>query len=116
MTQYLLEIKGKCDVIVVFGSLFTPKNIIIYTLNRLPPTYQAFKTSIHINLQSITLDNFYVLLESEEVNIANDVTKEAPTNVSINQQFALMSRRKGRNRSNVTEGPLDLRLQLLNLI
>lgn len=50
MTQYLSEIKSKCDAIFVYGSTLSLKDIIHYTLNGLPSSYQAFKNSIHTNL------------------------------------------------------------------
>lgn len=81
MTQYLSKIKRKCDAIDFFGSPLTPEDIILFTSIRLPTYYQAFKTPIGSNLQPISFDDFYALLCCEEVNIANDTTQEAHSNI-----------------------------------
>lgn len=72
MMQYLFEIKSKCDAIAISGSPLSAEDIILYTLNGLSSTYQAFKTTIRTNLQPIDLDDFYALLCSEEINLAAD--------------------------------------------
>lgn len=46
MTQYLLELKTPVDNINAAGSYVDTKDIILYILNGLPPTYQTFKTAI----------------------------------------------------------------------
>lgn len=70
MMQYLSEIKSKVDAIGFSGSPLPTEDIILYTLNGLPTSYQAFKTAIRTNLNPISLDDFYSLLSSEEVNLA----------------------------------------------
>lgn len=84
MTQYLSEIKGKCDDVVIIGSPLRPNDTIFYTLNGLLTTFQAFKSSICTNLQPISFSDFYALLCSEEINITNDVANEAHTNIFNN--------------------------------
>lgn len=53
--------------------------MIIYILNGLPPSYQAFKTAIKTNLQLLSLDDFYLLLCSEEIIQASDASKQECT-------------------------------------
>lgn len=55
MMQYQSEIKMKCDANAISGSLLSVEDVILYTLNRLSSTYQAFKMSIRTNLQLISL-------------------------------------------------------------
>lgn len=66
MPQYLSEIKSRVDLLVTAGCPTEIEDIIYYTLNDLPPSYQAFKVAIHTNLQPVSLDDFYSLLCSEE--------------------------------------------------
>lgn len=66
MSQYLSKIKTKVDLIVASGSPISSKNVIYYTLQGLPPTYQGFKAAIRTNLQLLHQDDFYSLLYSEE--------------------------------------------------
>lgn len=62
MTEYLSEIKGKVDLIAASGSSIPIKDVIYYTLNGLPASYNAFKTLIRTNLHPISLDDLYSLL------------------------------------------------------
>ncbi|KAL0904158.1 hypothetical protein M5K25_026232 [Dendrobium thyrsiflorum] len=71
MTQYLSEIKTFVDNIAAASSTVDTQDI-IYSL---PTSYQAFKTSICTMLHSISLDNLYSLLLSEEVNLAMDTSR-----------------------------------------
>ncbi|PKU84201.1 Retrovirus-related Pol polyprotein from transposon TNT 1-94 [Dendrobium catenatum] len=70
MVQYLSEIKQRVDAISAAGSTIEPEDIILYTLNGLPYSYNAFKTSIRTKLHPISLDDLYALLCSEETNLA----------------------------------------------
>ncbi|KAL0917938.1 hypothetical protein M5K25_013047 [Dendrobium thyrsiflorum] len=49
-------------------------DIILYTL--IPSSYQAFKIAIRTKLQPLHLDDFYSLLSSEEMNLANEASRE----------------------------------------
>lgn len=93
-----LKSNKKCDAIAMSSSPLSPEDNTLYNLNGLSPSYQAFKTSIWTNLQPISLDGFYALLCSKEINIANDASKEL--SISNEQQLALISRGRGRNRFN----------------
>lgn len=68
------------------------EDIILYTLNGLPPIYQAFKTAIRTNLQPLSLDDFYALLCSEELNLQQDFVQAVAIPIQSNQQFALYTR------------------------
>lgn len=50
MQQYLSKIKAKVDSIAASGSPINSEAMIIYILNGLPPSYQAFKVAIIPNL------------------------------------------------------------------
>lgn len=76
MSQYLTSIKSHVDNISVAGSQIDHEDIILYILNGLPSSYQAFKTSIRTKLTPIGLDDLYPLLCSEKININNEHSKE----------------------------------------
>ncbi|KAI0507949.1 hypothetical protein KFK09_014077 [Dendrobium nobile] len=93
MFQYLSDIKDKVDAIAGAGAHIDSENIIHYTLNGLPNTYQSFKTSIQNQLLPITLDDFYVLLCSEELHITVDSSLESVTISTEDSNFALSATR-----------------------
>lgn len=62
MMQYLSDIKSKVDLIATSSSPLNNEDIIYCTLNGLPSSYKAFKTSIRTNLQPLHLEDFYSLL------------------------------------------------------
>lgn len=67
------------DLIVALGSPINIKDIIFYTLNGLPPSYQGFKIAIHRNLHLLSLNDLYFLLCSEEIIQASEVASQDPT-------------------------------------
>ncbi|PKU70861.1 Retrovirus-related Pol polyprotein from transposon TNT 1-94 [Dendrobium catenatum] len=90
MIQYLTAIKILVDQIAAAGSTIESEDIIMYILNGLPPQYQAFKTIIRTMQSSLSLDNFYSILISEEIHVHNDATRfSLPTD----QQSALYAGR-----------------------
>ncbi|XP_020677738.1 uncharacterized protein LOC110096231 [Dendrobium catenatum] len=94
MVQYLSVIKQKIDAITAAGSSVPTEDIILYTLNGLPPTYQGFKTALRTQLQPINLDDFYSLLCSEELNIAAETARATVyTSSSTDQAFSLATTR-----------------------
>ncbi|PKU86353.1 hypothetical protein MA16_Dca002184 [Dendrobium catenatum] len=76
MTQYISLVKSKVDAINAVGSSIDTEDIILYTLNGLPTTYNAFKTSIRTNLQPLSLDDLYSLLCNVEINLTANALKE----------------------------------------
>lgn len=62
MTQYLVDIKAKSDLIASLGSLIRNEDVIYYILYGLSSSYQAFKIMIYTNLQPLNLHDFYSLL------------------------------------------------------
>ncbi|KAL0903685.1 hypothetical protein M5K25_028083 [Dendrobium thyrsiflorum] len=76
MSQYLLTVKSKVDALSAAGSSLDPEDVILYILNGLPATYQAFKTAIRTNLQPLSLDDLYTLLYSKEMNLAQELAKD----------------------------------------
>ncbi|PKU76601.1 Retrovirus-related Pol polyprotein from transposon TNT 1-94 [Dendrobium catenatum] len=105
MAQYLLEIKTKVDSLAAAGAPIATEEIIHYTLDGLPSTYQSFKTSIRTNLQPISLDDLYTLLCSEELNLAHETTRELHSlQISGNSTALAATRGRGRGRSNISRG------------
>ncbi|PKU65807.1 Retrovirus-related Pol polyprotein from transposon TNT 1-94 [Dendrobium catenatum] len=72
MFQYLSDIKQRVDAIAFAGAPINTEDVIFYTLNGLPQTYNAFKTAIRTRAQPISLNELYALLYSEEVNISSE--------------------------------------------
>ncbi|KAL0904327.1 hypothetical protein M5K25_026419 [Dendrobium thyrsiflorum] len=76
MQQYLNNIKTLVDNIAAAGLKIDAEDILLYTLNGLPPSYKAFKTSIRTKVSPISLENLYSLLLSEEINLAAEQSRE----------------------------------------
>ncbi|PKU82956.1 hypothetical protein MA16_Dca026925 [Dendrobium catenatum] len=75
MQQYLSKIKLKVDTLIAAGCTLDTEDVIIYTLNGLPTSYQSFKTTIRTNLPPLSPDDFYPLLCSEETNLENEAAR-----------------------------------------
>ncbi|PKU68153.1 5'-3' exoribonuclease 2 [Dendrobium catenatum] len=76
MQEYLTQIKNLVDNIAAAGSTLDIEDIILYTLNGLPPIYNPFKTAIQTSQHPISLDVLYSLLCSEEINLQQDHSKD----------------------------------------
>ncbi|PKU80502.1 Retrovirus-related Pol polyprotein from transposon TNT 1-94 [Dendrobium catenatum] len=104
MTQYLTEIKKIVDQISSAGSSVDPEDVIIYILNGLPPAYQSFTTTIRTLQSTMTLDNLYALLITEELHLKSSALKFAR---QPDAQSALYTVR-GRGRRGKPRQQLDL--------
>ncbi|KAI0492110.1 hypothetical protein KFK09_026375 [Dendrobium nobile] len=93
MFQYLTDIKAKVDTIAASGSSIDTEDIILYTLNGLPASYQSFKVVIQNQLQPISLDDFYALLCSEELHITSDAGREVTAAPNTDSNYALIATR-----------------------
>ncbi|PKU65013.1 Retrovirus-related Pol polyprotein from transposon TNT 1-94 [Dendrobium catenatum] len=93
MQQYLAQIKILVDSITASSSTVDTEDIILYILNGLPSTYNAFKTAIRTSLNPISLDTLYSLLCSEEIILHQEQAKES------NQQPDLVALLSSRNSS-----------------
>lgn len=71
MNQYLSTIKSLLDNITITCSHIDNKDIKLYILNSLLPTYQTFKIAMSAKQTPIHLDDLYSLLLSEENNVLN---------------------------------------------
>ncbi|XP_028556243.1 uncharacterized protein LOC110114731 [Dendrobium catenatum] len=91
--KYLLDVKSKVDALATAGAPVEVENVIHYTLNGLPNTYQALKTAIRTNLRSVSLDEIYALLCSKELNLLHETTKELHSLSITSNQTALTSNR-----------------------
>lgn len=98
MMEYLSDIQVICDSIAASKVPLSVEDIILYTLNGLSSTHQAFKTTMQINLQPIGLDDFYALLCSEELNLDTENLKENNSKLQTEQQLALTILGRGRAR------------------
>lgn len=76
IARYLIEIKIVIDHIASFRPTVDVEDIIFYTINGLPSTYNAFKIVIHTKLTPISLEDLYSLLINKEINIITKSTKK----------------------------------------
>ncbi|PKU81067.1 5'-3' exoribonuclease 2 [Dendrobium catenatum] len=102
MNDYLTSVKTLVDNIIAAGGSVDTEDILLYTLNGLPPSYQSFKTAIRTALHPISLDEFYSFLRSEEVNQTTDAIRDlsfANAQPTSDPALALVSTRgRGRTR------------------
>ncbi|PKU71363.1 Retrovirus-related Pol polyprotein from transposon TNT 1-94 [Dendrobium catenatum] len=75
MTQYLTEIKKIVDQISSAGSSVDSEDVMIYILNGLPPEYHSFTTTIRTMQTTLSLDQLYALLMSEEIHLKSAALK-----------------------------------------
>ncbi|PKU78135.1 Retrovirus-related Pol polyprotein from transposon TNT 1-94 [Dendrobium catenatum] len=112
MMQYLLDVKSKVDVLAAAGAPVDIEDVIHYTLNGLPNTYQAFKIAIRTNMRSVSLDELYTLLCSEELNLAHETIKDLQAlNLAGNQTALTAGRDRGRGRASQNRGRPNIRSQ-----
>ncbi|XP_020582352.1 uncharacterized protein LOC110025978 [Phalaenopsis equestris] len=102
IAEYLMVIRSLVDHIAVASSQLDAEEVILYILNGMPPSYNAFKIVFHTSLQLIALDNLYSFLCSEEVNINNDISMHQPQTESpialAASRGCQFTRSKGRGR------------------
>ncbi|PKU84488.1 hypothetical protein MA16_Dca003001 [Dendrobium catenatum] len=103
MSQYLLAVKSIVDAIAATGSPLDPEEVIFYTLSGLPAQHQAFKIAIRTNLQPLSLDDLYMLLCSEELNIAQETTT-ALQNLHLTDPATALAAYCGRGRGRSNSG------------
>lgn len=100
MAQYLTSIKTLVDNIATVGATIDSENIVLYTLNVLPPSYQAFKTAIRTKRGPLSLDELYSYLLTEEITLAADSSKAQPSSDLNTALFTSRGRgRRGSGRS-----------------
>ncbi|PKU68164.1 Retrovirus-related Pol polyprotein from transposon TNT 1-94 [Dendrobium catenatum] len=101
MTDYLTEVKKIVDQIASAGSSIDSEDIIIYILNGLPPAYQSFTTTIRTMQGTMTLDNLYALLISEEIHLKSSAIKFSKDPDTQSALYTFRGRgRRGRIRKN----------------
>ncbi|PKU81629.1 Retrovirus-related Pol polyprotein from transposon TNT 1-94 [Dendrobium catenatum] len=76
MMQYLQQIKTIVDNIASAGSAIDQEDVLLYTLNGLPPSYNALKTTIRAMQSTMDLDSLYSLLLSEEINLQSETFRQ----------------------------------------
>lgn len=76
MSKYLNEVKTLVDKIAAAGTTIYKEDIILYTLNDLPPTYNSLKSTIRTMIQPISVDDEYAFLISEEINLNTEATRQ----------------------------------------
>ncbi|KAJ8622015.1 hypothetical protein MRB53_030544 [Persea americana] len=77
--EYVKKIKHIVDSLAAVCSPVDDEDIIIYTLNGLPPEYGPFRTSIRTRSAPILLEELHVLLQCEELNL--DITQTSSTDI-----------------------------------
>ncbi|KAJ0984150.1 hypothetical protein J5N97_002506 [Dioscorea zingiberensis] len=78
MIAYLDKLKGLADNLLDVASSVPNKDLILHTLNGLPSSYSAFKTIIHTRGTTLTIEELWTLLLSEEVNQLRESQKISP--------------------------------------
>ncbi|PKU80975.1 Retrovirus-related Pol polyprotein from transposon TNT 1-94 [Dendrobium catenatum] len=76
MAQYLQQNKTIVDNIVSAGAILDQEDVLLYTLNRLPPSYNALKTTIRAMQTPMDLENLYSLLITEEINLQSESLRQ----------------------------------------
>lgn len=69
VTEYLQKVKHGADNLAAVASPVDDEDLIIHTLNGLPPDYGSFKTSIWTRSCPISIEELHVLLLCEEMNL-----------------------------------------------
>ncbi|PKU67431.1 Retrovirus-related Pol polyprotein from transposon TNT 1-94 [Dendrobium catenatum] len=101
MTQYLAQVKTIVDNIAAAGSRIESEDIIMYILNGLPAPYNPFKSSIRTSQLPISLETLYSLLCSEEINLQNELRRDAQPS---SENMAFYSNQTARGRQNRGRG------------
>ncbi|KAI0519466.1 hypothetical protein KFK09_006914 [Dendrobium nobile] len=94
MMQYLQQIKSIVDNIASAGSTIDQEDVLLYTLNGLPPSYNALKTTIRAMPMSMDLDQLYSLLLSEEINLQSEALRQTQLSDSSTALFSNRGRGK----------------------
>ncbi|XP_020705161.1 uncharacterized protein LOC110116056 [Dendrobium catenatum] len=82
------------------GSNIDSEDIVLYILNGLPPSYQAFKTAIRTKRGPLSLDELYSYLLTEEINLATETSRQHSTSDPNTALYASRGHgRRGRGRS-----------------
>ncbi|KAI0499077.1 hypothetical protein KFK09_019978 [Dendrobium nobile] len=101
MADYLTEVKKIVDQIASAGSSIDSEDVMIYILNGLPPAYQSFTTTIRTMQGTMTLDNLYALLISEEIHLKSSALKFSKDPDTQSALYSFRGRgRRGRIRQN----------------
>ncbi|KAJ4967286.1 hypothetical protein NE237_019135 [Protea cynaroides] len=81
MSEYLQQFKNIFDQLAVFGSPISDDDLNIYVLERLPPSYRRFGSSICIRACTTTLSlpELHTLLICEELALADEPSQEVPS-------------------------------------
>ncbi|PKU73085.1 hypothetical protein MA16_Dca016152 [Dendrobium catenatum] len=94
MSEYLNEVKTLVDKIAATRANINKEDIILYSLNGLPPAYQSFKSTIRTMVQPISLDDLYAFLIIEEINL----NAEAARQYNPSYQNTALCSNRGRGR------------------
>ncbi|XP_028548626.1 uncharacterized protein LOC110093684 [Dendrobium catenatum] len=100
MTQYMQQIKNIVDNISSAGSEIDQEDVLLYTMNGLPPSYNALKTTIRAMQSPMDLDTLYSLLITEEINLQSESARHNLLGDSSTALYSNRGRgRRGRARS-----------------
>lgn len=79
MAEYLRTLKDLGDRLNAAGEQIKEEDMVFQTLHGLPMGYSSFKTAIRARGNPITYYELCTLLESEEVNMASELTRQSHT-------------------------------------
>lgn len=74
VTEYMKKIKHISDSLAAVLSPVDEEDLIIHTLNGLPPDYAAFRTSIRTRASPLSIEELHVLLLCEEMSLESSQT------------------------------------------
>ncbi|KAI0498995.1 hypothetical protein KFK09_019895 [Dendrobium nobile] len=101
MTQYLQQIKTIVDNISFAGATIDQEDVLLYTMNGLPPSYNALKTTIRAMQSPMDLDTLYSLLIIEEINLQSQSLRQLTITDASTALYSNRGRgRRGRTRPN----------------
>lgn len=70
ISAYLQQIKQLTDTLAAVSSWLDDEDIILYTINGLPPEFDAFSTTIRLHPTQISLNELHDLLTIEDQHIS----------------------------------------------
>lgn len=99
ITTYVQQAKAYSDQLAALGSPVAEEDLIHYITEGLGPAYWPFTRALEARIDSISFDNLYGLLLSEELQLARDESSLDSLNASANY-----SQRGGRGCGNRGRG------------
>lgn len=74
--QYVKRIKEIVNRLLAVSVVIDSEDLVIYTVNGLPQTYNVFKTSLRTRAQNPSFDELHVLMKTEETSLEKQMKLE----------------------------------------